>query len=484
MQQAATGETHRTNAEITAELINQIAGGETVHALALLLATDKDLLFIEGYNLSRPAGSSLPLDTDLPNWLVQNSAIDLPDIRPVCLPLKTHERQEGWMCMLASSNLLDGLLAKGELARLAAIQAKMLASYRRRMRGRQSIRAYRQMIDTLEKQVNHAVIWISCDTGLIENVNAQFERLAGFDAAAIIGRNLREIETLRNSGRLQEAVEQSLKESRSVAMTLHRQTLATPVSVSAGIAGCKICVTLRDCSEEIARRKRLLIAERRGTVYYIIGKLIHDVNNPLTAVFGFAQMVAARDTLPQTIKEDINRIVAESKRSRQIIGRLSAFMSAEVKERELVDINATIAESAELQGLEAQYLNVSVETELEPQLPPVYADRFELQCLVDEIMDNSLQSYRERATCGRIIVRSKRHDDSVLAEFEDEAGGAPNPDKVFEPFYAERKKPGHLGLGLSFAKAIVEGADGTIAFANTTSGAKVTCLLPAGRRGG
>lgn len=172
---------------------------------------------------------------------------------------------------------------------------------------------------------------------------------------------------------------------------------------------------------------------------------------------------AAREAAARTVKDAI--------RADEIIKRTTALYKKETLQRDRVDINAMIREMAVLFQEEARASSISVQTRLIDGIPPVMADRVQLQQVFMNLILNSIEAMKE--TGGELTITSQMREESeLLIEVSDTGVGLPadNPEHIFDSFVTT--KPDGTGMGLTITRSIVESYGGRLwATANAGPGA-------------
>jgi len=243
--------------------------------------------------------------------------------------------------------------------------------------------------------------------------------------------------------------------------------------------------------QELQRASRLAQAERarleleleRGERLRSLGALVstvaHDLNNPLTAVLGFASEIERS----QAGKDDGNsaRIVREqAERCRGIVQRLSAMVGDHPAPRHPTDAGELVQRVA--RGLEPRFAEAGVRLEVRAAagLPRVEADPYGLEEVLDNLLDNALLAAPRGSA---VRVEADPGEDAVLIRVRDEGPGvAPElRARLFEPFFTTRGRAGGTGLGLSVARGIVRAHGGSLVLEDRPGqrGASFLIRLPA-----
>jgi len=229
---------------------------------------------------------------------------------------------------------------------------------------------------------------------------------------------------------------------------------------------------------------QLLRLERLFQINELTASLAHELNQPLAAILSNAQ-AALRflETDPPDLKElrEILRdIVHDDKRAGNVIRSLRSMMRRAEEEKKPVMLNEVIEDVVAILHSEAVFRNVRIETELSGSVPPVLADRIQLQQVILNLIMNATEASPEnRPEERRIIVRTEKKDSCVRASVRDFGRGfeKENLNRLFQPFFTT--KGAGLGMGLTLSRSVIEANGGRIWAENhPDGGAVVTFELP------
>jgi C4-dicarboxylate-specific signal transduction histidine kinase len=215
-------------------------------------------------------------------------------------------------------------------------------------------------------------------------------------------------------------------------------------------------------------RTELARVVRITTIGELAASIAHEVNQPLAAVVANADACVAwlaRDN-PNLVeaRAAAERTTEGATRASEVIGRIRSLIHKTAPERARVQINDIIAEVVALALRQASNNEVSVVTDLAPDLPPVLGDRIQLQQVILNLILNAIESMsgiRDRPR--RLVIRSQAQDvDQVRVSIEDSGIGvkAEIMGRLFEPFFTTRSQG--IGMGLPISRSIIEAHGGRL----------------------
>jgi two-component system NtrC family sensor kinase len=237
----------------------------------------------------------------------------------------------------------------------------------------------------------------------------------------------------------------------------------------------------RDITSQRQIQSKLLQTEKMAALGQLVSGIAHELNNPLTSIMGYAQLLLGRGA-PEAHSGEAKMIFDEAERARRIVKNLLFFARKAEPERTRVDVNEIVERTVTLRGYELKIENIAVATDLAPDLPATLADPFQLQQVVLNLLVNAEQAILEGRGHGRIEIRTRKMSESRLAiEVSDDGPGIPAEiaTRIFDPFFTTKAPGVGTGLGLSIVYGIVEQHGGEVAFENLRSGGvKFTAEFP------
>lgn len=210
-------------------------------------------------------------------------------------------------------------------------------------------------------------------------------------------------------------------------------------------------------------QQELNLASRLATVGEMASGIAHEINNPLTGVVGFSDLLMQKD-LPEDMKKDVNVINEGARRIADITKRMLAFARQHKPERTSANINEIIETTLAMRAYEARSSNIKVTTRLDPDLPATIADASQLQQVFLNIILNAEMEMKLAHGKGNLTVKTERINDTILVSFKDDGPGISkkNASRLFDPFFTTRDPNKGTGLGLSICYSIVTQHGGKI----------------------
>lgn len=231
--------------------------------------------------------------------------------------------------------------------------------------------------------------------------------------------------------------------------------------------------------------ERLLRAEKLAGLGQLAGGVAHALNNPLTAVLGFAELIAETTGDPR-VKQDAETILAEALKMKETVSRLVEFWRPSSGSDETVDLLLILNDLAGKCTRQLTQRGVALEVSAGDQVPPVRGNSARLRQVIEHLLNNAAQaiataSPREEVAGGHAIRIAISSDErAVKLVVSDSGPGFREPGKVFDPFYTTKgPEEGSAGMGLSICYGIVREHEGEItAFNLHPHGAAVVVELP------
>src|SRR5947207_15034207 len=333
-----------------------------------------------------------------------------------------------------------------------------------------------------------SLILVSDAAGLISYANRRWQVL-GYEQQAIVGRPLESLVGESRRGRLAES-------DATAASGKQVDTLDLQILTADGHAGqfsvnlspmrdeqgqvSSIVVVMSDVTDAASLQSKLMHAEKMAAVGQLVSGVAHEVNNPLTAILGFADLLMENSELPESARKDLRVILQEAQRTKQIVQNLLSFARQMPPQRKPVQLNPILKRTIQLRSYDLQSRGVSVTERLQDHLPFVIGDSHQLQQVFLNILNNAYDAVREAVPAARIEISTSCTANFVEVSFRDNGSGISQPDRIFDPFFTTKQVGEGTGLGLSICYGIVKEHGGEILCSNNTGdrGATFVVRLP------
>ena len=422
----------------------------------------------------------------------------------LCLPLITQAKLIGLLYL--ENNLTSGVFAPGRITVLKLLASQAAIAL-------ENARLYGDLAEREAKirgLVDANIIGITLRDldGRIIDANEAFLRIVGYDRADLVAgrirwtdltplewrdRDARAVAEMKMTGRVQPYEKEYVRKDGS------------RVPVLIGVAGLDetgnqgvafvLDLTERKRAEEKARESErryhevemeLAHTNRVVTMGQLSASIAHEVNQPIAAAATNAQAglrwLSAQPPDFEEVRQALGRIVKDTNRAGDVIGRIRELIKKAPPRKDGVDINEAIREVIELTRGEAVKYGASVQTQLAAGLPLILGDRVQLQQVILNLIVNAVEAMG--GVCERpreLLISTETTESGDVRVAVRDSGPGLDPAKLkrlFEAFYTT--KPGGLGMGLSICRSIIEAHGGRLwAEANEPRGAIFQFTVPA-----
>jgi two-component system NtrC family sensor kinase len=220
-------------------------------------------------------------------------------------------------------------------------------------------------------------------------------------------------------------------------------------------------------NKNITERKRmeeqLMLTDRLASIGELASGIAHELNNPLTSVIGFSQLLLEEDISPN-FKEDIGTIYSEAKRASTIVKNLLTFARKHAPMRQLSQINNILEDVLKLRSYEHKVNNIELKKRFAADLPEIMVDYFQMQQVFLNIIVNAESAMLEAHGRGKMVITTARNNHTVKVSIADNGPGIAKEylRRVFDPFFTTKEVGKGTGLGLSICHGIVTRHGGRI----------------------
>jgi signal transduction histidine kinase/DNA-binding response OmpR family regulator len=228
---------------------------------------------------------------------------------------------------------------------------------------------------------------------------------------------------------------------------------------------------------------QLMEGERLSTIGKLAAGVAHEINNPLTAILGQAELIMTRSAISQEARDRLAIIMAETARAAHLLQNLLQLARRQAPERRPCILENAVKFVLELKGHDLRRSSIEIETAFAP-VPPVLADENQIRQVILNLVQNAQQAMTDRDRPRRLVVRITGDEHSAILEIIDTGPGIP-PDalpRIFDAFFTTKPPGEGTGLGLWVCYSIVEQHEGKLRADNVPEGgARFTIELPYAR---
>lgn len=243
----------------------------------------------------------------------------------------------------------------------------------------------------------------------------------------------------------------------------------------------QVLIMIIDVTEDRERREKLYLADRLASVGKMAAGIAHELNNPLTSVIGFSQLLADNKDLPDNIKDDLKAIYSEARRAANVVSNMLTFARKHDAQKTPIRVNEVLEDVLKLRAYEHKVSNIKVNTSFDSDLGVVMADYFQLQQVFLNIILNAEFAILDAHNGGVLTIAIRQVNANVAITFADNGPGIPEKslNRIFDPFFTTKDIGKGTGLGLSICYGIIENHNGKIYAGNLDGkGAIFTVELP------
>jgi signal transduction histidine kinase len=230
---------------------------------------------------------------------------------------------------------------------------------------------------------------------------------------------------------------------------------------------------VRELQDSVANMKRLqtqlVHSEKLASLGQLAAGAAHEINNPLTAILGYSDMLIEEGTASERSRSLGEKIREQARRTKDLVTNLLSFARQVPAEKQLLDLNTVLTGAVQLRTLDLRDKNIRIDMKNPTVLPAVRGDPNQLLQVIYHIISNAVDAM-EAVGGGVLAIRAMRERSNVVVEFSDSGPGIREPEKVFDPFYTTKPVGKGTGLGLSICYGILQEHGGQISCSNRPEG--------------
>ena len=226
-----------------------------------------------------------------------------------------------------------------------------------------------------------------------------------------------------------------------------------------------MATSLKDRDDKIKEfaKKKIMESERLALIGQLSANIAHDLNNPLQGIVTYSYLLLEEKSFSSEVKENLQKIVVQANRCRDIIRGLLDFSRQKKPDKTLCDVNSLLQGCISLVEKQAQFQNIRVTINLDKNMPLVILDPSQVERVFLNLIINAAEAMEGN---GQLTLSTQyTHDsDSVEIIIQDTGPGISkeNMEKIFEPFFTTKETGHGVGLGLAISYGIVKEHNGTI----------------------
>ena len=346
----------------------------------------------------------------------------------------------------------------------------------------ESFARHQRTLEKLGSVLRHSPdLILTTDTkGKITEFNRGGETLLGYDRLDLLGGSFRLLfedrrhddllERIRSCGVLSNyGCSMQKKDGTQVDLQLNMSILRDEANEITGTVWIA-----RDMTELRSTQRQLIQAEKLSAIGNVLSGVAHELNNPLSVVLGFSQLLLARNGNRQ-----LERIQQAAERCQKIVKNLLSFARAHKPERKYLGANGIIEKTIDLKKYQLRVNNIEVVRDLDPELPMTMLDFHQIQQVLLNLTNNAQHAMAGVHDRPRTLtVRSMRCQSGIRLEITDTGEGMrpETLERIFDPFFTTKPQGKGTGLGLSVSYGIVAEHGGQV-YARSRVGEGTTFLI-------
>lgn len=237
----------------------------------------------------------------------------------------------------------------------------------------------------------------------------------------------------------------------------------------------------RDVTERKLFQQQLLQTEKLVSLGEIIAEIIHELNNPLSVIMGYSQILGMYKNLSPKARKNIEKIENEARRSKKIVKNLLDFIRKKELKTKPVIVNDVLKKTIDMREYDFNVSNIKIIRNFESGIPFVNGDPDQLQQVFLNILNNAYDAMYDYTKNGILEIKTYHLNENVFIEFIDNGPGVEKDieDRIFDPFITTKTDRGGTGLGISLSFRIIKEHKGLIYLDKSyNKGAKFVIRLP------
>jgi two-component system NtrC family sensor kinase len=310
-------------------------------------------------------------------------------------------------------------------------------------------------------------------SGTITEVNQRMVEIHGFGSKEkLVGKKAFELVSPRDHERIATNMREAIKRGKvgSMEYTLLRADgTEFPAELSSSVIKNALgnpaghITIVRDITERKVMQEQLMLTDRLASIGELASGIAHELNNPLTSIIGFSQLLMEKDIADDS-KEDLKLVHSEAQRAAGIVKNLLTFARKHAPVKQPTQVNSIIEDVLKLRAYEQKVNNIEVVKNFDPALPEIMIDHFLIRQVFLNLIINAEYFMAEAHKKGVLTLTTQKTDNTVTVSFTDDGPGITKEDlnRIFSPFFTTKEVGKGTGLGLSICHGIVAEHGGNI----------------------
>ena len=210
----------------------------------------------------------------------------------------------------------------------------------------------------------------------------------------------------------------------------------------------------------------------------LVAGVAHELNNPLTAIMGYGELMSDAITSART-SDQLKRLLSETRRMKRLTDNLLRFSRHSSADAASSQLAPVVHEVLALCEYRTRTSDLTVETEIAPDLPSLAINEDEIKQVLFNLFNNSCDALHDSSGARQIKIRAHRSNSGAVIQVEDSGPGFSNLNRALDPFYTTKPAGKGTGLGLSICYGIAKRRGGDLRIENVKPrGARVTLEVP------
>lgn len=231
---------------------------------------------------------------------------------------------------------------------------------------------------------------------------------------------------------------------------------------------------LRASQDSIDNLKRLQMqfvqSEKLASIGQLVGGAAHEINNPLTAILGYSELLADDSNISEKTRSLAEKIREQVRRTKTLVNNLLSFArQVPSEQRSPLDVNAIVNTATQFRRFDLRGKNIRIDVQAAAGVPEVRGDMNQLLQVFSNIINNAVYAMQETGG-GTLTVKTLFEKGNVVILFSDTGPGMRDPRLVFDPFYTTKPVGKGTGLGLSICYGLIQDQGGQISCYNRPEG--------------